>query len=104
MNRSPKPTFAIVLGVVLCAAQARSPHRASGLPRPRHPRRPAETASLKDGYTATEMSRGFEARHNRGVNVGFLDGHARWLPLRELCREDEDRQGFYWFHYAAADR
>jgi prepilin-type N-terminal cleavage/methylation domain-containing protein/prepilin-type processing-associated H-X9-DG protein len=67
-------------------------------------RRPAETILLMDGFTSTFWSRGFEPRHRKGLNVCFLDGHARWLPFGELYRVDTDGQGFYWFHYASADR
>jgi prepilin-type N-terminal cleavage/methylation domain-containing protein/prepilin-type processing-associated H-X9-DG protein len=66
--------------------------------------RPAETVSVMDGHTATEQSQGFDARHRQGVHVAFLDGHVRWLPLRELYRVDTDGRGFYWRHYATADR
>jgi prepilin-type N-terminal cleavage/methylation domain-containing protein/prepilin-type processing-associated H-X9-DG protein len=65
---------------------------------------PAETILLMDGFTSTFWSRGFEPRHRKGLNVCFLDGHARWLPFWELYRVDTDGQGFYWFHYASAER
>lgn len=67
-------------------------------------RRAAETILLMDGFTSTSWSHAFEPRHRNGLNVCFLDGHARWLPFWELYRRDTDGQGFYWFHYAAADR
>jgi prepilin-type N-terminal cleavage/methylation domain-containing protein/prepilin-type processing-associated H-X9-DG protein len=66
--------------------------------------RPGETISLMDGYTATKITWGFVTRHQHGVNAAFLDGHARWLALRELYRVDTDGRGFYWHRYAAADR
>lgn len=65
---------------------------------------PTETIALMDGYTTTTTSRGFEARHHRGVNAAFLDGHAQWLPFRELYRVTDDGRGFYWFYYANAGR
>jgi prepilin-type processing-associated H-X9-DG protein len=72
-----------------------------GLP---HARRPAETILLMDGYTTTETSWGFEARHQGGVNAAFLDGHVRWLPFRELYRVKHDGGGFHFFQYATVDR
>jgi prepilin-type N-terminal cleavage/methylation domain-containing protein/prepilin-type processing-associated H-X9-DG protein len=67
-------------------------------------RRPAESVSLVDGWTTTGWRLGPIARHNGGLNAGFLDGHVRWLPVRELGRVDTDGRGSYWFHYASADR
>jgi prepilin-type N-terminal cleavage/methylation domain-containing protein/prepilin-type processing-associated H-X9-DG protein len=66
--------------------------------------RTPETISLMDGSTTTVRSRGFEPRHVEGVNAAFLDGHARWLPFRELYRVDRDAEGFHYYHYATADR
>jgi prepilin-type N-terminal cleavage/methylation domain-containing protein/prepilin-type processing-associated H-X9-DG protein len=65
--------------------------------------RPSETGQLMDGFTSTEIARGFEARHSGGLTLAFLDGHARWMPLRELYRIDDDGSGFYWYHYANTD-
>jgi prepilin-type N-terminal cleavage/methylation domain-containing protein/prepilin-type processing-associated H-X9-DG protein len=69
-----------------------------------HVVRPVETVPLMDGWTTTGWRLGPLLRHDGGLNVAFLDGHVRWLPARELRRVDTDERGFYWFHYAAADR
>jgi prepilin-type processing-associated H-X9-DG protein len=66
--------------------------------------RPAETILVMDGYTTTTTSRGFEARHHGGVNAAFLDGHARWLPFRELYRVAQDEDGSCFYRYATVDR
>lgn len=39
---------------------------------------PARFTSNQGGY--------FEARHNEGLNVAFLDGHVKWLKLTDLTR------------------
>jgi prepilin-type N-terminal cleavage/methylation domain-containing protein/prepilin-type processing-associated H-X9-DG protein len=67
-------------------------------------RRPAESVALLDGWTTTGWRLGPIPRHSAGLNVGFLDGHASWLPVRELARVDTDGRGSYWFHYGSADR
>jgi prepilin-type N-terminal cleavage/methylation domain-containing protein/prepilin-type processing-associated H-X9-DG protein len=67
-------------------------------------RRPAETILFCDGFTTTEITHGLVLRHQGGLNAACLDGHARWLPPAELRRVDTDGHGFYWRHYAAADR
>jgi prepilin-type N-terminal cleavage/methylation domain-containing protein/prepilin-type processing-associated H-X9-DG protein len=66
--------------------------------------RPSETIHLADGWATTGWTLGPLVRHGEGLNVGFLDGHAGWLPFRELRRVETDGHGAYWFHYAAADR
>jgi hypothetical protein len=66
--------------------------------------RPSETVFLVDGWTTTGWQIGPISRHCGGESAGFMDGHALWLPMRELRRVDTDGRGFYWFHYAAADR
>jgi prepilin-type processing-associated H-X9-DG protein len=66
--------------------------------------RPAETLCLTDGWTTTEITWGLVMRHNGATNALFLDGHARRLPIGELRRVDTDGSGYYWRHYAAADR
>jgi prepilin-type N-terminal cleavage/methylation domain-containing protein/prepilin-type processing-associated H-X9-DG protein len=66
--------------------------------------RPTETIRLTDGFTTTELTFGLTLRHRGGTNAVFLDGHAGWLAISELRRVDTDGQGFYWRHYAAADR
>jgi prepilin-type processing-associated H-X9-DG protein len=67
-------------------------------------RRPAETAHVMDGVTTTQISSREAGRHRDGINVGFLDGHVRWLPDKEIERIDTDERGFYWLRYAAADQ
>jgi prepilin-type processing-associated H-X9-DG protein/prepilin-type N-terminal cleavage/methylation domain-containing protein len=66
--------------------------------------RPAETVHLVEGWTTTGWRLGPLVRHGGGLNAGFLDGHARWLPMHELGRVDTDGCGFYWFRYGSADR
>jgi prepilin-type processing-associated H-X9-DG protein/prepilin-type N-terminal cleavage/methylation domain-containing protein len=68
-------------------------------------RRPSETFSVMDGYTAIRGTEAWHlARHGKGMNVAFLDGHVRWLPPEEVSRVGTNGRGFYWWHYAAADR
>jgi prepilin-type N-terminal cleavage/methylation domain-containing protein len=66
--------------------------------------RPSETIDLLDGWTTTGWTLGPIPRHHGGVDAGFVDGHACWLPARELGRVDLDEHGSYRFHYATADR
>jgi prepilin-type N-terminal cleavage/methylation domain-containing protein/prepilin-type processing-associated H-X9-DG protein len=67
--------------------------------------RPAETFTVMDGYTTTQSTEAWHLiRHGQGMNVAFTDGHARWLLPDEVRRLDTDGRGFYWWHYAAADR
>jgi prepilin-type processing-associated H-X9-DG protein len=77
--------------------------------------RPWETIQFTDGWTTTKgtaidawkpgggRTQG-RLRHGGGLNAVFLDGHARWLPEEEFWRVDSDGGGYYWFHYATADR
>jgi prepilin-type N-terminal cleavage/methylation domain-containing protein/prepilin-type processing-associated H-X9-DG protein len=67
-------------------------------------KRPAATALVTDGVTTTELAAREIGRHGNATNVGFLDGHARWLPGREPERVKTDGSGAYWYAYAAADR
>jgi prepilin-type processing-associated H-X9-DG protein len=67
-------------------------------------RRPAETFNLMDGYTTTATTWSQIGRHSGGMNTGFVDGHARWLPPEELARTETDGHGFYWLRYAVANR
>jgi hypothetical protein len=62
------------------------------------------TVCLVDGWTTTGWRMGPINRHHGGQSAGFMDGHARWLPPRELRCVSTDAQGFCWFQYAAADR
>jgi prepilin-type N-terminal cleavage/methylation domain-containing protein len=66
--------------------------------------RPSETVHLLDGWTTTGWMLAPIPRHSAGLDAGFVDGHAGWLPARELKRIDRERHGVYRFHYAAADR
>lgn len=66
--------------------------------------RAAETVFLVDGWTTTGWRLAPLARHRGGLCVGFLDGHGSWLPLRQLASVAGDGHGFFWFHYATADR
>jgi prepilin-type N-terminal cleavage/methylation domain-containing protein/prepilin-type processing-associated H-X9-DG protein len=66
--------------------------------------RPTQTLLLMDGYTATQKSAGFEGRHLGGINGAFVDGRAGWVLLKKLYRVDTDGRGFYWYHFANADR
>jgi prepilin-type N-terminal cleavage/methylation domain-containing protein/prepilin-type processing-associated H-X9-DG protein len=66
-------------------------------------RRPAETAHVVDGATTASVAWRESGQHFDGTNVGFLDGHVRWLPDKEMARVDTDGSGHYWLHYASAD-
>jgi prepilin-type processing-associated H-X9-DG protein len=66
--------------------------------------RPAETVHLLDGWTTTHWTSTRFGRHGGGVNAGCLDGHSRWLTEGDFERMDTDGRGYYWKHYAAADR
>jgi hypothetical protein len=66
--------------------------------------RPSETIHLLDGWTTTGWTLAPVPRHRSGLDAGFVDGHACWLPAQELARVDIERHGVYRFHYAAADR
>jgi prepilin-type N-terminal cleavage/methylation domain-containing protein/prepilin-type processing-associated H-X9-DG protein len=67
-------------------------------------KRPAETIALMDGWTTARWTKADLRRHDGGMNASFVDGHARWLPVREFMRVDTDGRGAYWFHYATANR
>jgi prepilin-type processing-associated H-X9-DG protein len=66
--------------------------------------RPSETFDLMDSYTTTTLTVGLVRRHHEGVNAGFLDGHAKWLPMDRAFEVSHDRQGDYYYRYIAADR
>ena len=66
--------------------------------------RPSETIQITDGWTTTRWTEGAIRRHGRGMNAGFVDGHAGWLTDREFWRVFPDERGFYWLHYGTADR
>jgi prepilin-type N-terminal cleavage/methylation domain-containing protein/prepilin-type processing-associated H-X9-DG protein len=67
--------------------------------------RPVRTAILVDGWTATQLSCiPDEPRHMDGINVGFVDGHARWMTLGEFWRVRSDDGGFHWYQHLSADR
>jgi prepilin-type N-terminal cleavage/methylation domain-containing protein/prepilin-type processing-associated H-X9-DG protein len=66
--------------------------------------RPSETMTLVDGWTTPGWTGMDLRRHTGGMNAGFVDGHARWLPEAEFWRTDHNERQFYWLRYATADR
>jgi prepilin-type N-terminal cleavage/methylation domain-containing protein/prepilin-type processing-associated H-X9-DG protein len=66
--------------------------------------RPTETLTVMDGFTATRSGGADEGRHHGGMNVAFVDGHLGWLRSGALFRVDTTADGFYYYHYIAADR
>ncbi len=54
-------------------------------------KRPAETVALFESDLGEDAPLGGAGalpelgRHNDGVNVGFVDGHVKWLPWEEAC-------------------
>jgi prepilin-type processing-associated H-X9-DG protein/prepilin-type N-terminal cleavage/methylation domain-containing protein len=66
--------------------------------------RPAETLALVDGWATVRWEGADLRRHGEGMNVCFVDGHGGRLRAEEYWRVDTDGKGFYWMHYAAADR
>lgn len=66
--------------------------------------RPAETILAIDGWTLPGWTAMDLRRHNGGVNVCFIDGHAARIPTGEFWRADQGRDGRYHLHYAAANR
>jgi prepilin-type N-terminal cleavage/methylation domain-containing protein/prepilin-type processing-associated H-X9-DG protein len=67
-------------------------------------RRPAESIGMLDGFTTPSRAAVDLQRHAGGLNVGFVDGHACWLPTGELQRIATDGQGVYWYYYSSVDR
>lgn len=67
--------------------------------------RTSGTCSVADGYTTTEETLAWSlTRHGLGLNVAFVDGHARWLSAADRRRRDTDGRGFFWLFFATADR
>jgi prepilin-type N-terminal cleavage/methylation domain-containing protein/prepilin-type processing-associated H-X9-DG protein len=69
--------------------------------------RPAETMSVTDGVTTTEIIRAHTLRHGGGMVAGFLDGHGRWLDATrafEVRRFAGSRYQEYAFRLMSADR
>lgn len=66
--------------------------------------RPAETIQWMDGQTTASRTEGQPRRHGAGVNVAFVDGHARWMHERAFWRVEWDRRGFFWLYHGNADR
>jgi prepilin-type N-terminal cleavage/methylation domain-containing protein/prepilin-type processing-associated H-X9-DG protein len=67
--------------------------------------RPAQTVALLDGWTTTQYTHALGvARHDGGVHVAFLDGHARRLTPAELWRPAAGDDGVIYLYYASADR
>jgi prepilin-type N-terminal cleavage/methylation domain-containing protein/prepilin-type processing-associated H-X9-DG protein len=66
--------------------------------------RPAEAVQLTDGYTTTSITGGVVARHSGGGNIGFLDGHAKWMTQKQAYVVTRNEQGSYWYPYVCANR
>jgi prepilin-type processing-associated H-X9-DG protein len=66
--------------------------------------RPAETLTVMDGWTTPGWTSLDLERHDGGMNVGFVDGHAHRMSEGEFWRVENDGHGFYWMFYVAADR
>lgn len=66
--------------------------------------RPSETIQWMDGWTTPLRTTGEPGRHMHGVNVAFVDGHARWMRSSEFWKAEWDRRGFYWLYHGCADR
>ncbi len=64
-------------------------------------RRPAETFSLMDGSTTTQMTRALVGRHSGGANASFLDGHVSWVRLSEAVRIEKTPAGYRYRHISA---
>jgi prepilin-type N-terminal cleavage/methylation domain-containing protein/prepilin-type processing-associated H-X9-DG protein len=41
----------------------------------------------------------FVARHSEGLNLTFFDGHAKWLRIQELGKQNKDAGGNLYFPY-----
>jgi prepilin-type N-terminal cleavage/methylation domain-containing protein/prepilin-type processing-associated H-X9-DG protein len=67
-------------------------------------RRPAEAVQLTDGYTTTSMTGGVVGRHSGGANIGFLDGHAKWMTRAQAYVVTRNEQGSYWYPHVSANR
>jgi prepilin-type N-terminal cleavage/methylation domain-containing protein/prepilin-type processing-associated H-X9-DG protein len=66
--------------------------------------RPAETIQWMEGRTSTAITTGETRRHGEGINVAFVDGHARWMRESTFRQVEWDRRGFFWLYYGSADR
>lgn len=64
--------------------------------------RPSETFNLSEGYTTTQVTRGLVERHACGLNLGFLDGHARWLPREEAFAVEQRPSGRWVYRHISA--
>jgi len=65
---------------------------------------PAETLQWMDGWTTTGWTQGLMQRHGRGLNVAFVDGHARWMSEKEFWKVEQEPDGYFWLSYGRADR
>jgi prepilin-type N-terminal cleavage/methylation domain-containing protein/prepilin-type processing-associated H-X9-DG protein len=65
--------------------------------------RPSETFNISEGYTTTAVTRGLVARHANGLVLGFLDGHARWLPRDEAFRVERQPSGRWIYRHIMAE-
>jgi prepilin-type N-terminal cleavage/methylation domain-containing protein/prepilin-type processing-associated H-X9-DG protein len=66
--------------------------------------RPSETIQLADGYTLTTNSAARDRHRSGGSNVTFVDGHTRWVSLKEIMRPMQEPGGQWHLWLAAADR
>jgi len=68
--------------------------------------RESETIMITDGVTEGPpniRSDLLYIRHNSGLNIGFADGHVKWMR-RESAQKVTNVGGFYFYYYMAADR
>lgn len=66
--------------------------------------RPTETFNLMDGWTTTEITRGFVLRHQDGMIGAFLDGHARYVRRDQILSVVRGDSGEFFYRFIAADR
>jgi prepilin-type N-terminal cleavage/methylation domain-containing protein/prepilin-type processing-associated H-X9-DG protein len=65
---------------------------------------PSKTIQWMDGWTALSRTQGETRRHGAGVNVAFVDGHARWMREPAFWRVEWDTSGYYWLYHGCANR
>jgi prepilin-type N-terminal cleavage/methylation domain-containing protein/prepilin-type processing-associated H-X9-DG protein len=66
--------------------------------------RPAETIQIADGFTWSGSSSARERHREGGNNVAFVDGHARWVSLKEITQPVPEPDGSWRLRLASADR
>lgn len=110
---SPPPDYAVLAEYVLLTWQQSGRRGDRSEPKMRWPgpplslgqvTRPGETIQWMDGWTTTRWTAGVMRRHGEGLNVVFVDGHARWMSEKEFWSVDPDEDGYYWLRYGRADR